>query len=150
MPSPCSHKLPNGSRRLEAANSTATRHFRVPANPAQLQRVRGYVEEAAAQFGLGGIDRFQVVFAVNEAVTNAIRYGSPERDATVGVQIDVDGDTLICSVRDSGAFAPSPSETDEFAERGRGLTLMALFMDEVEIATEPDGTTVRLHKRRSA
>jgi anti-sigma regulatory factor (Ser/Thr protein kinase) len=108
------------------------------------------VDEAAAEFGLGPADRYQFVFAVNEAVTNAIRHGRPDSDGTIGLRLAVDGNTLICSVNDRGQLLASAGDADPLAEGSRGLTFMALMTDEVELLSEDEGTTVRLHKRRSA
>jgi anti-sigma regulatory factor (Ser/Thr protein kinase) len=127
-----------------------TRQFCIPATPSELRKVRRQVDDAASEFGLGPTDRYQFVFAVNEAVTNAIRHGSPAQDGTVGLRIDAEGDTLICSVYDSGRFVASQPRSEPLAETGRGFTLMALLMDQVELSTQPDGTTVRLHKRRQS
>lgn len=146
-----SHKLPDGEHRLEpAARSFVTRQFDLPASPSQLQQMRRCVDDAAADFGLGPTDRYQFVFAVNEAATNAIKHGRPDQNGTIGLRIDADGDTLICSVHDNGPFLAPPADSDPLAERGRGFTFMALLMDEIELSTEPHGTTVRLHKRRTA
>ncbi len=122
---------------------------RVPATAAQLHQVRRCAEEAASGFGLGNTERYEFVFAVNEAVTNAIRHGRPFADGTIIVCIDADGDTLICSVSDQGSFESPPGTSDKFAEGGRGLAAMSNVMDEIQFCTSPTGTTVRLHKRRS-
>lgn len=127
-----------------------TRHLLVPASPSHLRQVRRYVEDAAADFGLGPGDRHALVFAVNEAVTNAIKHGSPFRNATISLRIEFHGDTLICCVADNGRFVPAPADSGTLAEGGRGLKLMALFTDELELFTEAAGTTVRLHKRRAS
>ena len=118
------------------------------AAPAELPRVRRYAEVAAIKFGLGRSDRWEFVFAVNEAVTNAIRHGRPDAAGTIGVTIDSSGDTLVCAVSDSGDFQAVPAESDPLAERGRGFTFMTRFTDELDVSTSRDGTTVRLHKRR--
>lgn len=150
MRSLLSHKLPDEARGSEpVAPGFVTRQLRLPASPSQLHRARCCADDAAADFGLGSADRYQFVFAVNEAVTNAIRHGSPDQDGTIGLRIHPEGDTLICSVSDDGPFLPSPDNSDPLAERGRGMTLIALLMDEVELATTPRGTTIRLHKRRA-
>jgi serine/threonine-protein kinase RsbW len=122
---------------------------RVPASAAQLHQVRRCVEEAASGFGLGHTERYEFVFAVNEAVTNAIRHGRPFPDGTIVLAIDADGDTLTCSVSDQGRFESPPSTPDKFAEGGRGLAAISHVMDDVQLSTSPDGTTIRLHKRRS-
>jgi serine/threonine-protein kinase RsbW len=126
----------------------ASRDFRLRCDPSELRRARCHVDEAAAEFGLGPADRHQFVFAVNEAVTNAIRHGRPDSDGTIGLRIAVDGNTLICSVNDRGQLRPSVGDSDPLAEGSRGLTFMALVADEVELLSEDEGTTVRLHKRR--
>lgn len=128
----------------------STRHFRIPADPSQLQVAREYVDEAAVDFGLWGADRYEFVFAVNEAVTNAVRHGAPYEDGTIALRIQSTDDTLICSVLDKGQFAAAQSVGSEMAEGGRGLTFMAMLTDEIKLSSSPSGTTVRLCKRRPA
>ena len=144
-------KLPDGEvHPWESASTSVVRQMRVPARSSQLHHVRRCADDAAAEFGFAASERYQFVFAVNEAVTNAIRHGRPAEDGTIGLRIHTEGDSLICSVDDHGTFLPSPPESDPLAERGRGLTLMALLMDDVELSTTAAGTTVRLYKRRCA
>jgi anti-sigma regulatory factor (Ser/Thr protein kinase) len=124
------------------------RQWLLPATASQLRQVRRCADNAAVDFGFGRSDRYEFVFAVNEAVTNAIRHGRPDRDGKIGLRIDADGDTLICSVSDSGQFLGAPANSDPMAERGRGFTCMALMTDQLELLAAPTGTTIRLHKRR--
>ena len=127
---------------------TALRQCRLPALASELQNLRRCADDAAADFGFSHNDRYDFVFAVNEAVTNAIRHGKPDRDGTIGVRIDSDGDTLICSVSDSGQFQARPEDSDPLAERGRGFACMSMLTDQLDLSSTPRGTTVRLHKRR--
>ena len=144
-----SRKLPDTKQHGESAPcGFAARHFRVAAEASQLRKVRCLTDAAAADFGLDPQDRHGFVFAVNEAVTNAIQHGTPHQDGTIAVRIDASGDTLICSVNDGGPYLPSRGYSGSLEEHGRGLTFMALLADEVELSTESGGTTVRLHKRR--
>lgn len=150
MPSLPLRKLPESPHVPAGGCDVALRDLRLRSHPSELRRARCHVDEAAAEFGLGPTDRYQLVFAVNEAVTNAIRYGTPDRDGTIGLRIAVDGDTLICSVNDRGRgpVKTSTAQADPLAEGGRGFTYMSMLTDEVELLHETDGTTVRLHKRR--
>jgi anti-sigma regulatory factor (Ser/Thr protein kinase) len=132
-----------------SAAALAMLEHHLPATASELHCVRRYAEDAADEFGLRPTDRYEFVFAVNEAVTNAIRHGRPFRDGTIALRIDADGDTLICSVSDSGRFDGGPAQTGVWAEGGRGLAAMALVMDQIEFCSSPTGTTIRLHKRRS-
>jgi serine/threonine-protein kinase RsbW len=126
-----------------------TRQRRVPAVASALRRVRRHAEAAAADFGLGHDDRYAFVFAVNEAATNAIRHGRPDARGTIGVRFDAEGDTLICSISDSGCFRLASEDADPMAESGRGFLLMSELTDQVELSSTCHGTTVRLHKRRT-
>lgn len=136
--------------RESVVESVLARQMRVLAHPSELQDVRRQAETAAAEFGLVAAERYQFVFAVNEAVTNAIKHGRPAADGTIGVELLADGDALVCAVEDHGTFRPSSPESDPLAEGGRGLTLMARLMDDVELLATDAGTTVRLSKRRRA
>lgn len=126
----------------------APREFRLCADASELYTARRHVDDAARAFGLGATERYQFVCAVNEAVTNAIRYGEPDSQGQIGLRIESAGDSLVCSVRDSGRFPLSVPTSDPMAPHGRGFTLMHLLADDIELEAMPDGTTVRLCKAR--
>ncbi len=108
------------------------------------------MREAATSFGLDDHSVYAFVYAVNEAVTNAIKHGGAEADGTIGLRIESDGDPLICWVRDRGPFvAPVAYAGPSLAESGRGFALMSALADELEVEVSPQATVVRLSKRRS-
>jgi anti-sigma regulatory factor (Ser/Thr protein kinase) len=123
----------------------------VPARRSELGAARKYAEDVAEAFGLDPDSRYEFVYAVNEAVTNAIRHGASDLEGMIHMSVVADADRLTFAVRDRGTF-PMPamdgSETTDTAEHGRGLALMASLVDEVELHIEPAGTTVRLSKLR--
>jgi pimeloyl-ACP methyl ester carboxylesterase len=63
------------------AGHFGVRELRLPAKASELGRAREYANQAAATFGFGAEDRFEFVFAVNEAVTNAIMHGAADEVA---------------------------------------------------------------------
>jgi len=137
-------------QRRESPDSFTSLSLRLPARASELKRAREFVAEAAAEFGLGARPCYEFVFAVNEAVTNAIKHGSPDTDGTIGLHIDADGDSLVCSVCDCGPFVPPTAKPDlTSGEGGRGFAFMSALMDEVELLVEPEATVVRLRKRRA-
>jgi anti-sigma regulatory factor (Ser/Thr protein kinase) len=124
---------------------------RLPALPSELKRARDRVAAAAADFGFGRKAAFELVFAVNEALTNAIKHGRPDADGTIGLTIDAEDDALVCTIQDAGPFI-SPSAEDEpgTAESGRGFTFMSALTDDFELHVQPAATIVRLRKLRPA
>ena len=124
--------------------------LRVAADAAELTRARSFVRDAAAGFGLRERAAYEFVYAVNEAVTNAIKHGSAEPDGRIGVAIDFDGETLVCAVTDGGPFLPPPAyASSSLPESGRGFAFMSALTDELELSVAPDATIVRLFKRRN-
>ncbi len=107
---------------------------------------REYARQAAAEFGLDAESCDEFVFAVNEAVTNAIEHGAPDEDGQITISAVVGGDRLTLSVRDYGTFAGSAPNTTALAESGRGFALMTRLTDAVQVCVGKGATTVRLSR----
>ena len=150
MPSPHLPVQPEAPRSPDpSAGDFITPELRLPAKASELQRAREYADQAAASFGFDDPERFQFAFAVNEAVTNAIRHGTADQAGTIGLRIAAHGDRLTVDVCDCGPFVDRAADQDEpMPDHGRGFDLMAKLMDELEVRAHPEGTTVRLGKRR--
>jgi anti-sigma regulatory factor (Ser/Thr protein kinase) len=129
--------------------------LRLPARSSELGAARKYAGEAAAAFGLDSERSHDFVYAVNEAVTNAIRHGAPDAQGLIHLSVAADADRLTLTVRDYGTFViPTSLPTTTFAhgghglaERGLGLGLMARFTDELRLSIRPGSTTVSLSKK---
>ncbi|WP_204061068.1 ATP-binding protein [Microbispora corallina] len=107
-------------------------------------RVRHLVTVSAQEAGLEGMALEDFVLAVHEAVTNAVRYGTPPR----GIAMWREPGVLICEITDQGPGIPAEAlDRDEPATRfdfgGRGLWLMNRLAD-LTVRTGSDGTAVRL------
>jgi anti-sigma regulatory factor (Ser/Thr protein kinase) len=108
--------------------------------------VRRFVVAQATRLGLplGRLD--DLILAVNEVATNAIRHGAGSGQ----VRVWRDGRYLLCEVFDAGQATeglfglvpPSPA-----SEGGHGMWITRQLCDLVEIRTVPTGTTVRLYIR---
>jgi anti-sigma regulatory factor (Ser/Thr protein kinase) len=118
------------------------------AQPAKLGVAREYAHRAAASFGLDEDRCHEFAFAVNEAVTNAIRHGIPDEHGRIHLTAMTSGDCLTIAVRDYGRFAASASAAPD-AEHGRGFALMGCLMDRVQLCVAAGGTTVFLSKART-
>jgi anti-sigma regulatory factor (Ser/Thr protein kinase) len=124
----------------------AADELRLPARASQLSTAREYAWWAAAACGLDTQTCDDFMFAVNEAVTNAIRHGAPDEHGLISILARVDGEGVTLSVRDYGTFAASTAGVSALAESGRGFALMARLTDAVQLCVGRGTTTVRLSK----
>jgi anti-sigma regulatory factor (Ser/Thr protein kinase) len=120
--------------------------LRLPAQASELAAAREYAHEAASAFGLDDDGCYEFAFAVNEAVTNAIRHGRPDEHGYIHLSVFADDDRLTFAVRDCGTFAASTFDRVTSSERGRGFALMTRLMDAVQLCAAPGSTTLRLSK----
>jgi anti-sigma regulatory factor (Ser/Thr protein kinase) len=108
--------------------------------------VRRFAAEQAAWLGMSAPHSDDLVLAVNEVTTNAIRHGAGHGR----VRIWREDRHVVCEVFDPGhakgvltGFVPP----DPTSEGGHGLWITRQLCDLVEIRTAPAGTTVRLYVR---
>lgn len=112
--------------------------------------VRRLVERLAGKTDLNRDQLMDLLTAVDEAVANAIRHGSPQgARSLVKVICHVLPSGLIVEVRDSGTGFTVPHSSrmpgpDSIG--GRGLPLMIVLADSVEISATRKGTIVTLKK----
>jgi len=138
-------RVPSGSHTVTVSAS----ELHMPARRSELGAARKYAGEVAKAFGLDADACYEFVYAVNEAVTNAIRHGASDEDGMVHLSVVADADRLTFAVSDRGTFTMPVLDSAETVEHGRGLALMASLVDEVQLYIEPGGTTVRLSKTRA-
>jgi serine/threonine-protein kinase RsbW len=120
----------------------------IPADLVLLSEVRQWAEGAARDAGLHNGDRYQVKLALSEAVANAIQHGSSSPTDLIGITAFEENELLVFEVRDTGEFMPPLASADGEDERGRGLQLLALMMDEVQITSSAEGgSLLRFAKR---
>src|SRR5437764_1920294 len=90
-----------------------------------------------------------VTMATNEAVENAIEHGHRLSPEPFHVELAVERSEVVITVRDRGRWQDSERArgNDAAGDRGRGLTLMRAFMDDVEVSPGKAGTTVVLRRK---
>jgi serine/threonine-protein kinase RsbW len=126
----------------------AERDLSIDADLSRLREAREWAEQAAREFGLGPDECYQVKLAMSEAVANAIQHGSASPEDPIHISTEARDDALIFEVRDTGVYAEPEAPKDEMAERGRGLVVVSLVMDEVDLQPGEDGSVLRFVKRR--
>lgn len=94
--------------------------------------------------------------AVSEAVTNSIIHGYDEKGGLIEIMAAVKEKEAIITIRDYGkgiedvaqAMMPMFTTGEDKERSGMGFTFMEVFMDSVEVISEPKvGTTVVMTKR---
>ncbi|HTX56970.1 MAG TPA: ATP-binding protein [Candidatus Acidoferrales bacterium] len=119
--------------------------MRIPPDPSYATNVRDAIIAFASLHGVFEADREALLFAVGEALANALEHGAPASDIRVMLEID---ETLIrARIVDEGqGWRAIPSGyvhlPDPCAERGRGVAIMQRFMDLFEVQSTAGGGTV--------
>jgi serine/threonine-protein kinase RsbW len=127
--------------------------YRLPCLPASVPLIRNYVGVVARQMAFSEAGVRDVLIAVSEAATNALKHGSPlgEQDE-IGVCCHVEVDRLVIEVTDCGTgfdpLAIPVPVAEQMREGGMGVFFMRTLMDEVTFDCGGGGTTVRLVKWR--
>jgi len=131
-----------------------TKTLELPAAPASLSRMRGEVCDILEPLHLTESVQFDIRVAVGEALSNAIRHGSPRGEGDeVGVSVTAYADRVALTVSDRGGGfdGDATCDGDPYAPSGRGVMFMRALMDHVEFCRVPGGgTSVILVKRLDA
>jgi anti-sigma regulatory factor (Ser/Thr protein kinase) len=130
---------------LTSAYVHEERELRIPADLSMLRDVREWAAGTAADFGLPDGDCFQVKLAMSEAVTNAILHGSGSERSTVEITVRAETRRLVFEVADQGRDAATIDPVERL-DGGRGLELVSMVMDEVQLTRRDDGTLLRFVK----
>ncbi len=121
-----------------------TRAIEAPAMSASLARMRAEVCDVIRPLGISEATQFDIRVAVGEALSNAIRHGSPHGEGDlVGVTVAAYGDRVVLTVLDCGAGfdGVSAADGDPYAASGRGVMFMRALMDNVTFEQMPAGGT---------
>jgi serine/threonine-protein kinase RsbW len=109
-----------------------------------LSLVRRLVEREATEAGLPPERIADVVFAVNEVATNALRHGG--EPATIRIRHQAG--RLLCEVKDSGGGIPASLSTGGRPAVGPGggfgLWAARQMCEAIEFRPEPSGTVVKV------
>lgn len=128
---------------------------RAPATNDELPVMMEFVLDQAQQAGLGGHALFQIELAVEEILTNIIKYAYSESAGEMEVECGPGPDGFWLVFRDQGpAFDPlevgEPTLDAAVQDRqvgGLGLFLVRKFMDQVEYQRQGEANVLRVVKR---
>ena len=118
----------------------------LPSEPSALRSLRALLRRWLAQAAASDIDMHAIVMACSEACTNAIEHAGVAPDETIAFEAVLGDGEVAVVVRDRGRWREGRPPSDQ----GRGLELIDALMDEVELQTSAEGTTLRLRRRLTA
>ncbi|HEU4974199.1 MAG TPA: SpoIIE family protein phosphatase [Baekduia sp.] len=114
----------------------------LPAHPRSLAMLRRVLRRWLRANDIDGRAAYDIVLALDETASNAMEHAYGAADGTVTVEARRDGPHLRFAVDDRGRWRAQRGD-----HRGRGLGMMRLLMDEVEVETGEEGTRVLLSRR---
>lgn len=118
----------------------------IGASPGRLREARDWAGRVAAEAGLDEGACFEVRLAASEVVANAIEHG-PCGGGEIVVDAYEERGQLTFEVRDGGRFALPPRRAGVEDERGRGLELVRLMMDGLDLSVGQSGSSLRFSRR---
>lgn len=139
----------------DATIGEPTRELVLPNESSRLREMRSFIAAYLVDVRAPVDLSTEVLLAAGEATANACRHGRKTGVRTeVRVKCSLQGSTVAITVADDGpGFDPSQinpgSLPDRFASGGRGLFLMRKLMDDVDINSLSEGTTVTMSRMLS-
>ena len=125
------------------------RELEIPAELGRLHETREWACQIAMGHGLSDDECFQIKLAMSEAVTNAIIHGSSGEHDIVRIAACKRDHELIFEVRDPGRVREG-DPVQRLDEGGRGLELVSMVMDEVQLVRREGGGSLRFTKKFAA
>ena len=121
-------------------------HVERPALPTGVAEVRHVMQRWLTANGANEEEIADVLVAVSEAQTNAVRHAYRTREGRVSIDASVEGDVLTVTVSDQGTWQHEGAPEDDHG--GRGLSLIRALVD-LEVETSLAGTRLRMQRRLS-
>jgi serine phosphatase RsbU (regulator of sigma subunit)/anti-sigma regulatory factor (Ser/Thr protein kinase) len=114
------------------------------ARPTVLSGLRKTLGRWLRVVGADEDELFDITLSTSEAAANAIEHAYGAREANFTVSCEHDGRQVTITVRDRGRW-----RTSRPPGGGRGLEIIRLLLDSVEISSDDEGTAVTMTKRLS-
>ena len=111
-----------------------------------LAAVRAVVYRYAKEAGLPEQRALDLVLAVSEVAANTVRHAQ----SPGSLKIWYDSDEIVCQVHDEGVIQdPLAGQRKPAMDAmgGHGLWIVHQVCDDVDIRSDEDGTTIRLHMK---
>jgi anti-sigma regulatory factor (Ser/Thr protein kinase) len=111
-----------------------------------LAAIRAIVHRYAVKAGLTEARAIDLVLAVSEVAANTVRHAK----SPGSLNIWYDSKEIVCQIHDEGTMTDPLAGTHPpslSGAGGHGLWIVHQVCDQVEIASDQTGTTIRLHMK---
>jgi anti-sigma regulatory factor (Ser/Thr protein kinase) len=134
-----------------------TRELKMIAGPDVATQALDFVADACQAWGVGDAARFDILLAVDEAVSNIVNHGYPAAGGPITLRIWRQARAIHIELVDRGiafdpATAAAPKLSGPLAQRaigGLGLYLMRQVMDDVRYEHGTRGNVLQLIKQEA-
>jgi PAS domain S-box-containing protein len=116
--------------------------IQITADARELATTRQAIGTWLSSRGVADDETAEIVVAVNEAVSNAVAHAYRLNPGTIHVEARDEDQSVVFVIRDHGRWSHRATERE-----GRGLQMMRVLMDDVEIESGSEGTAVFLRRR---
>jgi anti-sigma regulatory factor (Ser/Thr protein kinase) len=129
-----------------------TLHLRIPPDPIFARTVRDAIIGFGSLHGIDDSDLDSILFAIGEALANAIEHSSSGED--IEILAEIDDRRIVATVIDRGqGLRHEPQNPQPLPEgleaRGRGIPIMQRFTDIFNVKSTPGaGTAITLGRWR--
>jgi len=118
-----------------------------PARPSAVPDVRHLLGRWLLENGANEDETADVLVACTEAHGNVVRHAYRHEHGTVEIVARIDAPDIVITVADHGTWRPPDAARP--GDGGRGLQIIRAVMDDAEITTTSDGTSIRMRRRLS-
>lgn len=140
---------------MDPARQVSYQKMVIASDLRNVRKVELMAEKIARSLHFSSDDRDSLAIAVTEIVGNAIVHGNKQdRSKNVIIEFEYQDDEIAITVHDEGEGfnekkIAHPLEPENLLkESGRGIFIVRALMDQVEFFSSPQGTRVRMVKRK--
>ncbi len=141
----------------EYTESSQVVSITVPPKMQSVPAIRRLISGIAKQKGFNSKDAFRIETIVDEIANNAIEHGDPSQEA-ISIELTIDKKKLDLQIKNKtllgkaknlqSVIQSTKTVLDDGEYRGRGVALVKLISNSIDVAFDSSGTYIKITKMR--